>query len=116
MFLSCRTLLWIACGHTLIDSLCGHPNLGPAVRAAPAEPVTHVMVSDSLVNDRGCLNHRTERETFSADVNLQRRRSLNSSLNQRFGERVFYVLLQRPAQRSRPVAAIRARFLQNPLT
>src|SRR5690349_7789144 len=30
----------------------------------------HVLVSDSLVDNRGCLNHRTECETLAGHINL----------------------------------------------
>src|SRR5437879_3260161 len=49
------------------------------------------------------------------DIDLECRRPLNSTLNQRLGERVFNILLQSPAQRTRTVAAVRARFLEDPL-
>src|SRR6266567_858835 len=103
-----------ACGHARNDRSSDHTCNGPAVRAAAFQQ--RVLVSDSLVNDRGCLNHRTEPKGFPCDINLKRRGPLNSSLNQRFGERVFHIFLQRPAQRPRSVAAVRARLLQNPLT
>src|SRR5260370_18697443 len=73
------------------------------------------VVSDSLVDDRGCLADRTERKAFPCDVNLQCRRPLNSTLDQRLGERALYILLQSPAQRTSPITAVRARFLENPL-
>ena len=79
-------------------------------------PGPHMLVSDSLVDDRGCLTDRTEPKGFPCDINLKRRGPLNSSLNQRLGERVFHIFLQRPAQRPRSIAAVRARLLQNPLT
>src|SRR5579885_1391030 len=75
----------------------------------------HVLVSDSLVDYRGCLNHGPERQTFSRDVHLQRRGPLNSTLNESFRERILHVLLESPPQRPRAVAAVRARFLENPL-
>src|SRR6266566_7460399 len=103
-----------ACGHARNDRSSDHTCNGPAVRAAAFQQ--RVLVSDSLVNDRGCLNHRTEPKGFPCDINLKRRGPLNSSLNQRLGERVFHIFLQRPAQRPRSIAAVRARLLQNPLT
>jgi hypothetical protein len=56
---------------------------GPAVRG-PARQKTGslVLVSDSLVDDRGCLNHRPKCQALFPDVNLQRRGSLNAPLNQ----------------------------------
>src|SRR6202158_500870 len=74
-----------------------------------------MLVSDSLVDDRGCLTHRTERKSFPCDVNLQRRGPLDSTLDERLGQRIFYILLQRPPQRPRPVTAVGARFLEDPL-
>src|SRR5216683_1464626 len=73
------------------------------------------VVSDSLVDDRGCLTDRTERQALPGDVNLERRWPLNSTLDQRLGERVFNVLLQSPAQRTRTITAVRTRFLEYPL-
>src|SRR6266446_5568890 len=73
------------------------------------------VVSDSLVDDRGCLTDGTERQAFPRDVNLESRRPLNSTLDQRLGERVFYILLQSPAERTCPITAVRARFLEYPL-
>src|SRR5437660_8027782 len=58
-------------------SACGHACNRPAVRAAAFQQ--RVLVSDSLVNDRGCLNHRTEPKGFPCDINLKRRGPLNSS-------------------------------------
>src|SRR5574340_515435 len=75
----------------------------------------HVVASDSLVDDRGCLSNRPERQSFAGHINLQRSRSLNSALDQRLGERVFHILLQSPSQRPRPIIAVRTRFLQYPL-
>src|SRR5215472_13533133 len=85
---------------------------------SPAKPGVGRLcdVSDSLVDDRGCLADRTERQALPCDVNLECRGPLNSTLDQRLGERVFNVLLQSPAQRAGTVAAVRARFLENPLT
>src|SRR5215467_8546787 len=85
---------------------------------SPAKPGVGWLcdVSDSLVDDRGCLADRTERQALPCDVNLECRGPLNSTLDQRLGERVFNVLLQSPAQRAGTVAAVRARFLENPLT
>src|SRR5882762_7893127 len=74
------------------------------------------VVSDSLVDDRGCLADRTERKAFPSDVNLQCRRPLNSTLDKRLGERVLYILLQSPAQRTSPITAVRTRFLEYPLS
>src|SRR5216683_7849705 len=74
------------------------------------------VVSDSLVDDRGCLTDGTERQAFPCDVNLESRRPLNSTLDQRLGERVLYILLQSPAERTRPIIAVRTRFLEYPLT
>src|SRR5215472_4862825 len=84
---------------------------------SPAGPGTGrlCVVSDSLVDDRGCLADRTERQPLPGDINLECRGPLNSTLDQRLGERVFNVLLQSPAQRARTVAAVRARFLEDPL-
>ena len=66
---------------------------------SPAEPGMGRLcdVSDSLVDDRGCLADRTERQAFPCDKNLECRGPLNSTLDQRLGERVFNVLLQGPA-------------------
>src|SRR5882757_7136258 len=74
------------------------------------------VVSDSLVDDRGCLADWTERKAFPSDVNLQCRRPLNSTLDQRLGERVLYILLQSPAQRTSSITAVRTRFLEYPLS
>src|SRR5260221_9115694 len=74
-----------------------------------------MLVSDSLVDDRGCLTDRTERKAFPCDVNLQRCWPLNSTLNGRLGQGVFYVLLQSPPQRTRPVTAVSTRFFEDPL-
>ena len=51
------------------------------------------VASDSLVDYRGCLTHRPERETFPCNINLQCCRSLDSPLDQSLGERVFHILL-----------------------
>ena len=40
---------------------------------------------------------------------------MNSPLDQSLRERIFYVLLQSPPQRPRPVIAVRTRFLEDPL-
>src|SRR5439155_15168811 len=74
------------------------------------------VVSDSLVDDRGCLTDRTERQAFPCDINLESRRPLNSTLDQRLGERVLYILLQSPAERTCPITAVRTRFLEYPLS
>ena len=60
-------------------------------QAKPGPP--SCVVSDSLVDNRGCLTDRTEGQTFPGNVNLKRRRSLYSTLDERLGERVFHVLL-----------------------
>src|SRR5690348_9488520 len=73
-------------------------------------------VSDSLVDDRGCLADRTERQALPGDINLERRGPLNSTLNQRLREGVFDVFLQSPAQRTCTITPVRARFLEDPLT
>src|SRR6202040_344660 len=74
------------------------PNPVRAGRAfTPYTTGPHMLVSDSLVDDRGCLTDRTERKPFPCDVNLQRRGPLDSTLNERLGQRVFHILLQRPA-------------------
>src|SRR5205823_12046266 len=56
------------------------------------------------------------RQALPCDINLECRGPLNATLDQRLGERVFNILLQSPAQRAGTVAAVRARFLENPLT
>src|SRR5579859_2726 len=62
---------------------------------SPAEPGMGRLcdVSDSLVDDRGCLAYRTERQALPCDENLECRGPLNPTLDQRLGERVFNVLL-----------------------
>ncbi len=52
--------------------------VGPDLRGQPC------VVSDSLVDDRGCLTNGTECEAFPGDVDLECRRPLNSTLNERF--------------------------------
>src|ERR1700756_1513897 len=74
-----------------------------------------MLVSDSLVDDRGCLTDRSERKPFPCDVNLQRRGPLDSTLNERLGQRVFHILLQSPPQRPCPVTAVCTRFFEDPL-
>src|ERR1700730_18318203 len=74
-----------------------------------------MLVSDSLVDDRGCLTDRTEGKAFPCDVNLQRRWPLDATLNERLGQRVFHILLQSPPQRSCPVTAVCTRFFEDPL-
>jgi len=61
-----------------------------------------MLVSDSLVDDRGCLTDRTERKAFPCDVNLQRRWPLDATLNERLGQRVFNIFLKSSPQRPRP--------------
>jgi hypothetical protein len=57
--------------------------MGPAVRwLQRATPESSVLVSDSLVDDRGCLNHRTKCQALFPDVNLKRRGPLYAPLNQ----------------------------------
>ncbi len=73
------------------------------------------VVSDSLVDNRGCLDHRTESQGLACDVNLQCRRPLDSSLDERLRERVFHVLLKSPTQRPCPIVTVRTRFLEDPL-
>src|ERR1700687_4567805 len=78
----------------------------------PAEPGSPFdVVSDSLVDDRGCLTNGPEGKAFPCDINLECRGPLNSTLDQRLGERVLYILLQSPAQRTSTVIAVRTRFL-----
>src|ERR1700741_3045122 len=74
-----------------------------------------MLVSDSLVDDRGCLTNRTERKTFPCDVNLQRRWPLYTTLNECLGQRVFHILLKSSPQRPRPVTAVCTRFFEDPL-
>src|SRR5258708_12686002 len=61
------------------------------------------VVSDSLVDDRGCLTHGPEQQAFPCDVNLQCRRPLNSTLDHRLLTRVLYLLLTRPPNRPPPL-------------
>src|SRR5205814_9810019 len=68
------------------------------------------------MDDRGCLTDGTEREAFPCNVNLQCRRPLDSTLDEGLGERVLYILLQSPANRTRAITAVRARFLEYSLT
>src|ERR1700757_557929 len=83
--------------------------------SAPKAASRSHAASDSLVDDWGCLTNRPEREAFPGNINLQCCRPLNSPLDQRFGQRVFYILLQCPPQRARAIIPVRARFLEDPL-
>src|SRR5246127_3395361 len=74
-----------------------------------------MLVSDSLVDDRGCLTDWTERKTFPCDVNLQRRWPLDATLNERLGQRVFNIFLKSSPQRPCPVTAVCTRFFEDPL-
>src|SRR5215471_13534066 len=105
MFFSCQTRYGLAAR----SSLCGFPPKGLTAWRS------HVVASDSLVDDRGCLSNRPESENFPCDVYLQRRRPLNPTLNECLGQRVFYILLQSPSQRPRPVIAVRTRLFEDPL-
>src|SRR5258707_4323883 len=75
-----------------------------------------MLVSDSLVDDRGCLTDRTERKPFPCDVNLQRHWSLDSTLNERLGQRGFDIFLKSSPQRPRPVTAVSTRIFEDPLS
>src|SRR5215813_3173602 len=76
----------------LLRSRCG-----PAFAHASGGAGTARVVSDSLVDNRGCLSNRSERQAIPCYVHLQCRWPLNSSLNESFRERVLYIFLQRPA-------------------
>ncbi len=64
---------------------------------------------------RGCFDHRSESQPVICNVDFQRRRTLQPPLNQRFRQRIFDILLQRPPQRPRTITAVPARFLEEPL-
>ena len=64
---------------------------------------------------RGCFDHRSETEPIRCDVDFQRCRTLQAPLYQRFGQRIFDVLLQCPPQRTRAIIAISQGFLEDPL-
>src|SRR5437870_9219862 len=68
------------------------------------------------MGNRGCFDDRPEAQPLSGDMDFQRRRTLQASLDQCFRQRIFHVPLQCPSQRPRPVAAIAAGLVENPLT
>jgi len=63
----------------------------------------------------GLPHRRDERQAFPRDVNLESRRPLNSTLDQRPRRAGLLHTSAKPAERTCPITAVRARFLEYPL-